>query len=299
MASIKRGVDPEEFRQSAKHTLFVEGSGDEGIDPQVLTYLLQDITTIQIKPLGPSSHIRSAAEAFHKHHPFYYFLVDRDYHDNQIVEKYWMEFPHEDTCKLLIWRRRELENYFLIPEYLSKSSYLNSSPDNLKDIIRRNARARIFLDAANMVIVGCREEMKKNWIALFSSADVFDTKEKALEQLLKREDFAKKKLDVRKKLDKRSLTERFNNIVTDLFGNQDDLNFSYGSWLKMVSGKSILPTVINQCFRVKDVDGNALQGQKRLMEVVKGLLRLPLEDQPEDFRELHKMLSEQVKQSEN
>lgn len=298
MASIKRGFEPEEIRQSAKYTLFVEGSSDEAIDPQVLSYLLQDIT-IQVKPLGPSSHIRSAAESFHKYHPFYYFLVDRDHHDARTVEKCWEEFPNKDKYNLLMWRRRELENYFLIPEYLMKSKYLNCSLDDLKNAIMQIARTRIFLDAANMVIVSCREGMKKNWIELFNSIEGFETREKALEQLLKREAFSQKELDVRKQLHKDSLAESFTRTVDDLFGAQDELKFAHGSWLEIVSGKSILPTVIRRCFRVKDGKGRHLQGQRQLMEVVKGLLKLQLEEQPDDFRDLHKLISEQVKRSEN
>lgn len=109
MVEIRRGVDAEEVRQAARHTLFVEGSSDEAIDPQVLDKLLGDVT-IQIKTLGPSSHIRSVAEALHKHHPYYYFLIDRDHHNDIEVERCWERFPDISTCNLLIWRRRELEN---------------------------------------------------------------------------------------------------------------------------------------------------------------------------------------------
>jgi hypothetical protein len=37
MVGIKRGVEPQEVRQAARHTLFVEGS-DSSIDPQALTF---------------------------------------------------------------------------------------------------------------------------------------------------------------------------------------------------------------------------------------------------------------------
>lgn len=296
---VRIGVEAEEVRQAAKHTLFVEGDSEESIDPQVLGVLLKD-NPIQIKAMGPSSHIRSAAEALHKHHPYYYFLIDRDHHEQSTVERYWEKFPHSETCNLLIWRRKELENYFLIPEYLLKSRWLKRpfrGRDRIEDFILKVSRKRIFLDAANMVIIGCREEMKKKWIEIFSDVGNFDTKEKALAQLHQRDEFIQKARDVHAQLDVDSLTQRFTTIVVELFGGQDELRFGYGSWLEMVSGKSVLRDVISHCFYVKGRNGKMLQGQDKLMAVVKNLLEQPLEEQPEDFQKLYRLITEQIKKS--
>lgn len=296
MVTIERRVEPEEVRQAAKYTLFVEGKDETAIDPHVLNNLLKDIP-IQIKPLGPSSHIRSVAEALHRHHPYYFFLIDRDHHNEQTVEECWQKFPHEDTCNLLIWRRRELESYFLLPEYLLKSQWLHASEGELKTCILETARSRVFLDAANIVIVGCREEMKRKWIEVFRSVNdgSFETREKALEQLLHRDSFAQKEKDVRKKLHKNVITEMFNQTVDMLFGGSTDLEFGRGKWLEMVSGKSVLHTIVNRCFQVRDARGRTVQGNERLMEVVADLLRLPVEEQPDDFQELCKLITRQVK----
>ena len=293
MTSIRKGVEAEEVRQAAKYTLFVEGSNESAIDPQVLGTLLGD-TPIQIKAMGPSSHIRSVAEALHKHHPYYFFLVDRDFHDDDVVERCWQQFPHENYCNLLIWRRKELENYFLIPEYLTQSQHLSCSSEELKAQIRRLAHERIFLDAANMVIVDCREKMKKNWVALFSDATYFRTKEQALEQLLQKEEFAHKIKDVSRKLHQDALVQCFEQIIGSMFGQQSELTYGQGTWLQMVSGKRLLPTVINNCFRVRDTKGRTLQGNASLMAVVKKLLKLPIAEQPNDFQELHQLITKQV-----
>jgi len=293
MTTIRQGVEADEVRQSAKYTLFVEGKDESVIDPEVLSTLLSN-TPIQIKAMGPFSHILSVAEALHRHHPYYFFLVDRDYHDNSTVEKCWQLFPHEDTSNLLIWRKRELENYFLIPEYLERSQWLSCPVDELKEHIRNFAHERIFLDAANMVIVDCREKMKKNWITLFTNYEYFQTKEQALKQLLQKEEFTHKLLHVSEKLHQDSLTQCFDDIVSNLFGGQSELEFGRGTWLDMVSGKILLHIVINKCFRVKDAKGRHLQGEQRLMEVVKELLKLSLENQPDDFQELYRLISKQV-----
>jgi len=294
MTSIRQGVEAEEVRQAARYILFVEGSSENAIDPEALRTLL-DNTPIQIKAMGPSSHIRSVAEALHKHYPYYFFLVDRDFHDDNAVERCWQQFPSEDTCNLLIWRRKELENYFLIPEYLARSKGLHCSIEKLKEHIWNLARERIFLDAANMVIVDCREKMKKKWVEEFSNARAMDfrTKEDALDQLLKKEEFAHKVSDVSEKLHQNTLAQCFEEIVRKLFGGESELTYGKGSWLEMVSGKSLLPTVINRCFRVR-ARGKSLQGQERLMAVIKELLRLPLAEQPDDFKDLHRLIALQV-----
>lgn len=299
MAEIRQNVDPEDFRQSARHTLFVEGGGSEAIDPQVLNFLLRNRgVNIRIMTLGHSSNVRSVAQALYPYHPDYYFLIDRDHHDQNVVERSWRNFPDEKTDNLLIWRRREIENYFLIPEYLVKSPYLNSSLDELKKCIREAAHKRIFLDAANIVILKLKRELKQDWIEMFKDTDWvngFDTKEKALGQLTGRHEHAKKQCDILEKLGSYPVTDHFTGVVEELFSGQTELEFGKGSWLEMVKGKSVLHTIINTCFQVKDATGKLLQGSDRMTEVVRSLLKLPLEDQPDDFRELYRLIAGRVK----
>ncbi len=292
MVAIKRGAEPEGFRQGAEHTLFVEGGSDNAIDPDALRILLKGIP-IQIKAMGPSSHIRSVAEALHRHHPRYYFLVDRDHHQPQIVEKCWQNFPSPDTCNLLIWRRKELENYFLIPAYLSKCSYIQVRKDELEQFILAEANKRIYLDAANMVIIGLREDLKKQWISIFSNSQHFTSKDAALNQLLACAEFTQHVSHVSAKLHKDEIVHRFEVTLQHFFGDQQELTYSHGSWLEMISGKEILHPVINHCFRVKG-DKRLLQGEEARKEVIKDLLRLPLNEQPADFQELHSLISKQT-----
>jgi hypothetical protein len=78
--------------------------------------------------------------------------------------------------------------------------------------------------------------------------------------------------------------------------DQNELEFGHGSWLQMIRGKHVLRIVIDKHFRVKDATGKYLQGDERCMEVVKSLLKLPLEHQPDDFNELYKLISTRVSQ---
>lgn len=294
MTKVRTGVRPDEISQSARHVLFVEGIQDS-LDPPVLRCLLRDIITV--KPMGPSFNIRSAAEALHPYYPDHYFLIDRDHHDLKTVENSWRNFPDPETNNLLIWRRRELENYFIDPKYAAKSEYCDCSIKDLQKCILETARKRIFLDAANLVIIQIRERLKEKWIEIFTKIEEFENKESALQKLINSPDFRTKKSSVPQILRKDNIAQRFEKEIKDLFGGQDELSFGQGSWLEMVKGKKVLPTVVNECFEVKDAKGQRLQGGKAVVETAKDLLRLELPEQPPDFQELHALLENIIRGS--
>ena len=91
MVQIRTGIRSEEVRASGEHVLFVEGSEDGSLDQAVLGALLN--RSIRIEPMGPSYSVRSAAQALSRHHPRYYFLIDRDHYDDDFVEAVLAEFP--------------------------------------------------------------------------------------------------------------------------------------------------------------------------------------------------------------
>ncbi len=121
MINVTTGIRAEEVRLQGQHVLFVEGRYRDAVDPNVLNALFS--FGLRIEPLGPSFWVRSVAEALHPHHPTHYFLIDRDHHKHDFVEDCWKNFPDRNTRNLLVWRRREIENYFLEPRYLSQSKY--------------------------------------------------------------------------------------------------------------------------------------------------------------------------------
>lgn len=295
MTTVKRHVRPEEVRQEARHTLFVEGKDDAAIDPLVLSELMAG--TVRVTALGPSYHVRSAAEALHKHHPDYYFLIDRDHYDDNFVKKCWSNFPDPKSSNILVWHRRELENYFIIPEYLLQSQYLVSSEDVLKKTILDRCRKRIFIDAANRVIISVREEFKAHWIKLFKRISDFGSKDDAIKQLLENPAFPDKKKTDSKMLGKREISKRFNHILDELTGGEAKLEYGCGSWLEMLRGKAIFPTVANRCFKISDASGNPLQGPELQDELARDLVSIALENQPDDFQLLHEKISERIRSS--
>jgi len=292
MVEVRTGVAEEDIRRDAKHALFVEGKDKNAIDPTVLRSLLP--SSVRILALGPSFYVRSVAEALYRHHPFYYFLIDRDHYDDSFVEECWRTFPNPNTANLLVWHRRELENYFLVPEYLSKSEYLAPSVGELRKCILDCSRKRVYLDAANQVIVSIREEMKRSDIPLFPSIHGFASAKEAFERLKNLPQWRQRDKAIGNLLGKREIKKRFSEVLFRLTGDRMPIEFGFGRWLELLKGKEILPTVINRCFSVRDQQGRALQGRDRLMEVIKDLLRKDIAEQPDDFKRLHDVISRRL-----
>lgn len=293
MISVKSGVRAEEVLHGARHVLFVEGASDDSFDPAVLQTLFEN--KIRVAPLGPSFHVKSVAEALHKHHPDYYFLIDRDDQDDDFVESCWENFPDPNTSNLLVWRKREIENYFLDVEYLLKSEYLASSEEKLRKEILDCCRKRIYLEAANRTIVCIREEQKQTWIQTYDSVNGFESEESAIERLVNDSRFAERANNVKSFLHKKKIETLFIDFLDDLSASADPLEWGKGRWLDLMRGKRILPQVVNQCFNVMDSAGKRIQGKEAIRFIVKELIRKPIDDQPADFRELFRIIEQRVK----
>ena len=61
-----------------------------------------------------------------------------------------------------------------------------------------------------------------------------------------------------------------------------------------MSGKEIFRTIANQCFEVKNLEGNLVTGKEKNKIIAKELTKLPLGDQPSDFQELVNLLQSKV-----
>ena len=291
MLSVKTGISSEEVLH--QHVLFVEGNDANALDPTVLKELFDP--PLRIESLGASFSVKSVAEALHPHHPTYYFLIDRDHHDNDFVNRCWNNFPNPDTYNLLIWRRREIENYFLEPDYLVQSKFCKVEEGDLERQILQFANKRLFLDVANHVVISIREELKRNWIKPFSNPDVFSTKDAALEKLKRTNKFEQHRTNVANKVSTEEVERRFYECLKLMTNGQEQLAFGQGDWLDMMRGKRVLAQVINfGSFQVKTSDGTALQGREKINEIVKDLLRQAEDVQPDDFIELKRLITKRI-----
>ncbi len=289
MIRINKGIRPEEIRHNGRHVLFVEGRDNDSLDPRIVEELFEGM--IRIEPLGASFSVKSVAEALHPFHPTYYFLIDRDHHDDDFINRCWDNFPDEQTHNLLIWKYREIENYFLEPDYLSCSDFLKVTKQVLTNKIKQLCQERLYLDAANHVIVSIREELKRNWIQKFTNPSDFETREQAIRNLRAANEFETFKNSVAAKVDLDDIERRFDHIFNKMTKGIEPLEFGTGKWLEMIQGKKVLPRVIHsECFKVSDLEGNPLQGKDKVNQVVKNLLKKDISKQPPDFRELKRLV---------
>lgn len=268
--------------------LFVEGDEDNALDPVLLRELLANngLTNIDVRPMGGCDHVRSAAQALVRHHPSYYFLVDRDDLDDEIVEGSWQNFPDPATHNLLIWRKREIENYFIDPDYLSRSAYLTVAEAELQERIRGAAQRRLYLDAANLALLAANRALGRPIPASFSDPSQFGTHGDGEQQLTHLAAIATRRAEITDLLTTDSLLARYNEFVGLLTGGVASLVYGQGEWLNRLAGKEIFHAVAGPCFRVQNRDRKVLQGREQWQELVKNLMRKDLAEQPADFQAL-------------
>ena len=299
MIGVRTPVGPDEVRFDARHVLFVEGRGDDAIDPTVLRELFG--IRLRIEPLGASFSVTSVAEALHPFHPDYYFLVDRDHHSYEFVEQCWNNFPEAGKRNLLVWRRREIENYFLDPDYLERSKYLVGGARDLRESILDRAQRRLYLDAANCVIVRVREVLKQNRIQMFTDPEQFSTRDRSLQALNDAQVSELARGVVSENLSNESIERAFLDTLRTMTGEttetsaRDRLQFGTGEWIEMMKGKKLLAEILSSnLFRVEDREGNIISGRQERNEITRDLLQRDESIQPLDFIELKRIINTRI-----
>ncbi len=291
-----RGVPAEDVNQSAKHVLFVEGKED-GVDGTWLKDLFP--SPLEVKPLGPSFHVKSVAQALHPHHPTYYFLIDRDHFSDEEVEFSWANFPDPNSHNLLIWRRKEIESYFLDPALLIESEYLKpeTTASSLENYLVKEGQKLVFLAAANATIVEIRESSKRNWIQQLNGS--FDSSEDAQQALVR----ALQNSPLRDRLgvftDSNRLTSPYLEHLKTLTGGGDKVRWGSGTWLHQLPAKAMFNDLMNRFTKVTvDLEGprrkkKTLQGKEASNRVVTRLLQNTA-ILPNDFKELVRLLRKRI-----
>jgi hypothetical protein len=289
--NISRGHQSEDVLQGNRHAIFIEGGGDEAIDPTILKLLLPPM--VRAFAIGPGYGVEAAASALYAHHPHYYFLIDRDHRSEEHVELTWQNFLQPGNMNLLIWRKREIESYFLDPDYLRRSSYCRKSVLQMRNLIAKEASGRVYLETANIVLVGCRESLKVNWVKKATAIAGYENENQARASLIDVIVSSNKDNEVSKALSPSSLNDRFTETLDELSGGVLPLQFGSGTWPDRISAKKILNIVINSCFSAKDEENKVIRGKDLLLTVIKDLIQQP--NIPTDFALLRDFMNDIVK----
>lgn len=288
MSRIQTGINASDINFEAKHVLFVEGD-TESIDLQILTALLGN--KIRIEPLGPSYSLDNVAKSLYTFHPYYYFIIDRDHHTDEYVARCWDNFPNPDTNNLLVWRKRAVENYFLDPAYLRQSQFCVVDEATLQRKIAKSCQERLFLDVANYVIITIREELKQNWIQMFTEPRDFQDAESALKKLLDVPHFKTQSEKTNQKVSSSELERLFKERLCTMTGGTKTLEFGSGTWRDMISGKKILSQVVNsKSFTLP----TGISQEMKVAAITKDLVSNSTNQQPDDFQRLRELIEQRL-----
>jgi hypothetical protein len=283
MVRVRSGGSPS-AAVSALPIIFVEGKFDEVI----LRALFGN--SINVKALGHSGSVRSVAEALHTHHPDYFFIADMDHFDKNFVDSIWDKFPDPSSHNLLIWRKREIENYFIEPSFLAQSECFTSREDVLSDKICEYASERVFFDIANLVIIRIREIMKEKWIEKFIKLDGFETKDLAREKLLNRDEFNEQLNKTQSLVSQSSIKQLFDEYVEMFLGGSATPKFMQGRWIDMIQGMELYNRIINNSGLFSHPQNVPNIGE----HIAKELIKNPGVHKPSDFYTLRKLVDEKI-----
>jgi hypothetical protein len=285
MIRAKTNIDSREVVSTdTLPTLFVEGGGGDRFDASVMKMLFDG--AIRVESLGPSDGVRFAADAFKRSHHHYFFLIDRDTLGDKAVEKSWKTFDQPNGSNLLIWRKREIENYFLSPAFLSMSQFCspNTNKKKISDKIVSFAQKRLYVDALNFVIISCRETLRQTGIQI-EKLDNIQTENDARTTIARIKNFGTyitKARDLSEKME-----TMFSERLELLRGDSDVLQVGKGKWQDQMEGKEILRSVLSQgLFKVESTNKKVVEGIDKFNRIIEDLLKLENQKSDDFPREL-------------
>ena len=282
------------MRQGASRILFVEGNRD-GLDVTVLRELLAPV--LRVEPLGACFSIRSAAQALHEYHPNYWFVIDRDDWDDAKVEASWKSFPDAATMNLLIWRRKELESYFLEPVWFCTSRYCRPKTDRdaLEGWLAKEAQKILWLEAANRVLISLRNTIKQGKAPLLKHLEVAGcSRDQVADKLVACDALSNLRAAPATQLTPESVRDAFDDQCALLSGGTIPLAWGTGRWRDLMSAKSIFHALVNEWTDVPDLNAGGrakLTGRAAERAVAVDLLKNHRDSMPEDFKVLRAILA--------
>jgi hypothetical protein len=159
------------------------------------------------------------------------------------------------------------------------------------DALLREANARVFLDAANLVLMAVHDVLQKADIRKFSLGDGHFQTLGGAESALTARDFSRVRSQAEEQTSTDWLTTRFRENLQVLFGGDEcnGLRPNRGQWLERMEGSALIGAVLSpRFFSIPDSNGKPLQGPPLWRRVARDLmLRFDdLDVKPQDLAEL-------------
>jgi len=279
-------TSPERTFGAGDRFLFVEGETDDALDAVALRMLLGPFD-VKVRAAGGCDNVIAAAKAFARMGvvPGFgsaecYAVMDRDHRGDDETERTWAGGPFAERRTHLYWRRHEFENYLLEPEFLAQpGGFLRQgrTAEDIRNALLREARRRVFLDAANLVLKALREEWRWWDVREFGLGEAdFSTVAAARDSLLTGRQYERMAPDRAAVLAPQALTERFDAGVALLLGGRGDgqLEFGAGQWLQRMEGSNLIGAVLHErFFQLRGSDGRDLTGPDLRVRVARDLMR--------------------------
>jgi hypothetical protein len=298
MMMVQAQSPPRPNVEQHKKVVHVEAQDIEQDEYKAFSFLLGD--KIEVLPFQGNKSLFAAAQAFANTQPNWYFIVDRDYTPTVKVEERWENFPH--GCKVLMWRKREFENYLLNPEWIhagllkmKENDELSGKIPSVKTIethIVECANERWLNDAIHYVL----HKQVQSFNLAIPNANVFGDC-KTLEEF--NTSLNVEIANLEKRLEhsfsgelRRNIVSGFQEHLALLAGVQYSelmetpkfqLKWGQGEWQTYLSGKEIWTAVTRKFLKTK-------ARRKKLVEAMFGQLS---DDSlyPEDFKEVKRLLN--------
>ncbi len=266
----------------ADRVLFIEGT-NRSFDIECLRVLFEGVEKPpKLAPLSASFSLSSVAQALKSYTPQCFFVLDRDYHDDEFIDRVWNDFPNGCIPRLLYWRKKEIENYFLDPDLLMLSPIMNErNRDEIENTITKYANMYLFMFVANRVIVEIRERLKKKWIDIYKNRDDFKDIETTKRQLCNNPQLVNHCKLHQELIDPLWIQKQIEVNLSLFTGDGEKVEWGKGKWLELMPGHEILMGVISECCSIPSCSPDDFKNRLNsiITQIIKHTDRLP-----DDFR---------------
>ena len=235
------------------HRLLVEGE----FDKIFMTALLEKKIVCDV--MGSRNVLTKAAQALHRIAPHLFFLIDRDHHTDEYVAGNWAKFPDPDEANLLIWRRKELENYLIEPSFFCCAQGITASDAEVTKHLVELAQSRVYYEAARLTLSQFRSQLDKetmNETANFTnSLKQHSNQAKSVEYLNGFiENHGTKQVLMNHSPDE--VTKIYQSWLDQLIGDNSCVTYGAGEWLNLMQGKPLFELLFKEFYNSKAVNPN-------------------------------------------